>query len=301
MAQVFISYASKDRALAAELSNWLGVHGFTAWWDISLVGGESFRKAILVELSAASVAIVIWTDHSVDSDWVCDEASRAHRGGKLVPIRLPSLSIDLIPPPFGAIHTLLWRDWAALQRALARFVLSPDVQPNNQVAEPLPTAVTKVLDTPKPPVGQSVKNTEDKVVTSAGAVRTYEGAAVDAIRKACQLASEGLNLLSGHISPGTTTSELDDIFVEFCERNKAVPGILNYRGFPKSLNTSLNHVVVHGIPNDEPMKEGDIIKVAVCCKLDGFYGKQTWTFPVGQVSGRATRLMQIARVALAGR
>ncbi len=123
MAEIFISYASTDRELAEWLANRLRCLGFTVWWDSSLTGGVSFRKVILGELAEAKAVIVIWTHNSIESDWVHDEASRAHRYRKLIPLRVPILEPTEIHPPFGALHTLLLQDERGLVKSLARLGL----------------------------------------------------------------------------------------------------------------------------------------------------------------------------------
>jgi len=94
MAEVFLSYAKADRALAQQLADLLRAHGIDVWWDFDLVGGEQFRKAIQAELDKAKAAIVIWTERSIGSPWVCDESGPRHereqtRGPQNRPARVP--------------------------------------------------------------------------------------------------------------------------------------------------------------------------------------------------------------------
>ena len=93
--------------------------------------------------------------------------------------------------------------------------------------------------------------------------------------------------------PGATTSELDRLALEFALDNKAAPAPLNYRGYPKSICTSLNHVVCHGIPNDKPLKEGDILNIDVTLILDGWHGDSSRMYTVGEVKRAAERLIDV--------
>ena len=83
------------------------------------------------------------------------------------------------------------------------------------------------------------------------------------MQKAGQLVAEALDLLVDEVRPGVTTEALDALVFDFAMDHGAVPAPLNYRGFPKSICTSLNHVVCHGIPDDKPLKEGDIVNIDV--------------------------------------
>ena len=98
----------------------------------------------------------------------------------------------------------------------------------------------------------------DPPVSSSTGLRTFE-----AMRKAGRLTAEALDLLVPLVKPGVTTDELDRVIVEFARDHKAVPAPYNYRGYPKSICTSINHVVCHGIPNDKPLREGDIVNIDV--------------------------------------
>ena len=104
--RVFISYAREDREAVALLAKQLEAQGFAVWWDWQLVGGSNYRHAIQEELTKADKVIVVWSRHSVRSDFVIDEASAAKEAGKLVPIR-----IDGSAPPlgFGGLHTIAVR------------------------------------------------------------------------------------------------------------------------------------------------------------------------------------------------
>ncbi len=120
---IFISYSRADLSLIDALARDLEAEGYSVWWDQKIKGGERFRKATLAAIEAARAVIVLWSEASVDSDWVYDEASRA--GNKLIPMRLSDLDIGSINPPFGEFHTLLVNDRPGLKAALARLGVLP--------------------------------------------------------------------------------------------------------------------------------------------------------------------------------
>jgi hypothetical protein len=104
LADIFISYASKNRTKAAEIAALLASKGFSIWWDQNLTGGDRFRRSISKELYNSRIVIVIWTKDSISSDWVVSEASRAHEVGALLPLRDPDLPRRDVPPPFDNLH-----------------------------------------------------------------------------------------------------------------------------------------------------------------------------------------------------
>lgn len=116
--------------------------------------------------------------------------------------------------------------------------------------------------------------------------------------KAGRLAAEALDLLGTHVKPGVTTSELDAIAFEFAMAHDAIPAPLNYRGFPRSICTSLNHVVCHGIPGPRALREGDIVNVDVTLIVGGWHGDSSRMYPVGKVSRAASRLIEVTYEAL---
>ncbi|PDH41307.1 MAG: type I methionyl aminopeptidase [OM182 bacterium MED-G24] len=120
------------------------------------------------------------------------------------------------------------------------------------------------------------------------------------MRAVGRLAAEQLEMIEEHIKPGVTTAELDRICHEFTvEHQQAVPAPLNYKGFPKSICTSVNHVVCHGIPSDDKqLKSGDIVNIDVTPKKDGFHGDSSKTFLVGDASVLAKRLVIVTQECL---
>ncbi|MEC9152128.1 MAG: type I methionyl aminopeptidase [Pseudomonadota bacterium] len=117
----------------------------------------------------------------------------------------------------------------------------------------------------------------------------------DAMRKAGKLAAEVLDFITPHVVPGVTTGTLDTLCHEFILDHDAIPAPLNYRGFPKSICTSVNHVVCHGIPNEaKKLSNGDIINIDITVILDGWHGDTSRMFLVGdKISVRARKLVDI--------
>ncbi|WAC29002.1 type I methionyl aminopeptidase [Ancylobacter sp. SL191] len=118
------------------------------------------------------------------------------------------------------------------------------------------------------------------------------------MRKAGQLAAEALDLVHEMVQPGISTDAIDAAVFEFAMDNNALPATLMYRGYRKSTCTSINHVVCHGIPNDKPLREGDIVNVDVTLIVDGWYGDSSRMFPVGEIPRRAERLLDVTYEAL---
>ncbi|MBC7311948.1 MAG: M24 family metallopeptidase, partial [Rhizobium sp.] len=98
---------------------------------------------------------------------------------------------------------------------------------------------------------------------NTGAIRLYGPEDFAGMRKACQLTARCLDELVPMVKPGVTTDAIDRFVFEFGMDNGALPATLNYRGYTKSVCTSINHVVCHGIPNDKPLREGDIVNIDV--------------------------------------
>jgi hypothetical protein len=128
MPDIFISYKSEERALPQALAEFLRAQGYTVWWDMELVGGPSFRRQILDKLAEARAVIVIWTPASVESDFVLDEADRAKRMKKLIPVRTPDVKGDELPPGHGQAQTYLVSDYEHILRALVAMGLRPPVR-----------------------------------------------------------------------------------------------------------------------------------------------------------------------------
>ncbi len=125
-------------------------------------------------------------------------------------------------------------------------------------------------------------------------------AEIEKMRVAGRLAAEVLEMIGEHVKPGVSTGELDRICHQhIVEKQRAVPAPLNYKGFPKSICTSVNHVVCHGIPSDDKfLKNGDIINIDITVIKDGYHGDTSKMFFVGEVAEHARRLVQVTRECL---
>src|ERR1043166_4950119 len=144
MADVFISYSQKDREVAKALGDFLTEHGYDTWWDYGLVGGVKFRNAIKGELSTAKAAIVIWSAHSIESDWVIEEAEEAKYSNKLIATRVESLDYRSIPLGFRGLQTDPVTEPERILRALANLKVSPSHPP--AAPSPAPVAIGRTLD-----------------------------------------------------------------------------------------------------------------------------------------------------------
>lgn len=119
------------------------------------------------------------------------------------------------------------------------------------------------------------------------------------MRVAGRLAAEVLEMIAPHVQPGITTEELDRICHDYIvNEQQAIPAPLNYHGFPRSICTSINHQVCHGIPSNRRLKNGDIINVDITVIKDGYHGDTSMMFQVGKTSVMAQRICKIAHEAL---
>jgi methionyl aminopeptidase len=118
------------------------------------------------------------------------------------------------------------------------------------------------------------------------------------IARACQLSKQILNMVGKKITAGINTNEVNQWVHEYTIQHGAIPAPLNYEGFPKSVCTSPNNVICHGIPNNTPLQDGDILNVDVTTILDGYYGDVSQMFLVGEPSPEARELVRVARECL---
>lgn len=118
------------------------------------------------------------------------------------------------------------------------------------------------------------------------------------MEKVCKLAAQTLYHTAKFVRPGITTAELDKIAHDFTLSNEAKPAPLGYHGFPKSICTSVNEVICHGVPDGTVLKEGDIINLDITCYKYGFHGDTSATFFVGEVSERAKLITECAKSAM---
>lgn len=121
---------------------------------------------------------------------------------------------------------------------------------------------------------------------------------VNGIRVACQMAADTLLKVGEMLKPGITTDDIDRFVHEDTIRRQAWPAPLNYHGFPKSVCTSINEVVCHGIPGAQVLKDGDIINVDVTTIFEGFYGDTSATFYIGKPSAEARKVTEVSRKSL---
>lgn len=122
-------------------------------------------------------------------------------------------------------------------------------------------------------------------------IKIHTEADFEGMRKAGHLAAETLDYIAPFVKPGTTTEELDKLCHDFIIDHNAIPSPLNYRGFPKSICTSINHVVCHGIPGDKRLKDGDIMNIDVTVTLDGWFGDTSRMFIVGKPTVKGSKLV----------
>ena len=122
---------------------------------------------------------------------------------------------------------------------------------------------------------------------------------IERMRRACRAAAEVLDIGAAAIAPGVTTDAIDAIVHQAYIDRGGYPSTLNYRGYPKSLCTSVNEVICHGIPDDRPLRDGDIVNLDVTIFLDGVHGDTNATFFVGDVDEASRRLVEVTRECLA--
>ncbi len=121
---------------------------------------------------------------------------------------------------------------------------------------------------------------------------------IELMRESAQLVSKTLGLIAKEVKPGVTALQLDKLAEEFIRDNKAIPGFLGLYDFPNTLCTSVNEQVVHGIPTNKPLLEGDIISVDCGVVKNGFYGDHAYTFAVGEVSEEVKKLLKVTKESL---
>jgi methionyl aminopeptidase len=129
-------------------------------------------------------------------------------------------------------------------------------------------------------------------------IKLHGADAFAGMAKAGRLVAEVLDLLIDEVRPGVTTEALDEFVYAFAMAHGAIPAPLNYRGFPKSICTSLNHVVCHGIPGPRALKDGDILNIDVTLIVDGWHGDSSRMYAVGKISRAAERLLEVTHNAL---
>ncbi|MGL4812622.1 MAG: type I methionyl aminopeptidase [Beijerinckiaceae bacterium] len=131
-----------------------------------------------------------------------------------------------------------------------------------------------------------------------GHIKIHGPDAFAAMRKAGRLTAALLDLMADHAKPGVDTLTLDRLAFQFALDHKAQPATLNYRGYRHSICTSINHVVCHGIPDDKPLREGDIVNIDATLIVDGWHGDSSRMYVIGEAPRRATRLVEVTYEAL---
>ncbi|KAF9069665.1 peptidase M24, structural domain-containing protein [Rhodocollybia butyracea] len=121
---------------------------------------------------------------------------------------------------------------------------------------------------------------------------------IEKMRMACRLSREVLDTAAAHVRPGITTDELDEVVHNATIERNAYPSPLNYRGFPKSVCTSVNEVICHGIPDQRILQEGDIVNIDVSLFYDGYHGDVNGSYPVGKIDEESEKLIRTTRESL---
>jgi methionyl aminopeptidase len=173
---------------------------------------------------------------------------------------------------------------AAAAREAERFVRPGRVSPRREVPESIA----------RPPYANDPKGRPG--VRESAAPKDPE--TIERMRRAGRAAAEVLQAVGAAVRPGVTTDELDALAHEECLRRGGYPSPLGYNGFPKSLCTSVNEVICHGIPDSTVLKDGDIVNLDVTIYLDGVHGDTNATFLVGEVDEDSRRLVAVTRECL---
>ncbi|MEW6419664.1 MAG: type I methionyl aminopeptidase [Nitrospirota bacterium] len=121
---------------------------------------------------------------------------------------------------------------------------------------------------------------------------------IERIAQSCSIVAKTLNAIKGIVRPGITTREIEGFADAYIRANNALPAFRGYRGYPASICTSVNNEVIHGIPSERVLKEGDILSIDIGVYKDGFYGDAAYTFPVGEIRPDVERLLRITEESL---
>ena len=121
---------------------------------------------------------------------------------------------------------------------------------------------------------------------------------IELMRQSALIVSKTLGILAKEVKPGVTTLKLDKLAEEYIRDHGAIPGFLGLYDFPNTLCMSPNEQVVHGIPNDKPLKEGDIISIDCGALKNGFYGDHAYTFAVGEIEEETKKLLEVTKLSL---
>ncbi|WP_299728943.1 type I methionyl aminopeptidase [Devosia sp.] len=138
-----------------------------------------------------------------------------------------------------------------------------------------------------------------KARRTAGVIPLHGEEGFAGMRKAGALTALALDVLTPFVEPGVPTATIDKIAYEFARDHGAVPATVFYKGYRHSLCTSINHVVCHGIPDDRPLREGDIVNIDLTLVVDGWHGDSSRMYPVGEITRKAERLIEVTYESLA--
>ncbi|KAD3633256.1 type I methionyl aminopeptidase [Arthrobacter yangruifuii] len=163
-----------------------------------------------------------------------------------------------------------------LDTAPAGHLTPGNISPRLRVPASIPRPEYVDKEAPTPFTGSEVKSPET----------------IEKIRIASKIAAQAIVEVGRHIAPGVTTDELDRVGHEFLLDHHAYPSTLGYRGFPKSLCSSVNEVICHGIPDTTVLSDGDIINIDITAYINGVHGDTNWTFPVGNVDEESRLLVE---------
>ena len=130
-------------------------------------------------------------------------------------------------------------------------------------------------------------------------IRTHDAEGFAGMRAAGRLVAEALDMIAAHVVPGVTTQEIDDRIREFTIERGGLPACLGYKGYMKTVCTSINHVVCHGIPGDRVLKDGDVLNIDHTVIVDGWHGDSSRMYSVGAINARARKLIDVTYEALA--
>jgi methionyl aminopeptidase len=166
-----------------------------------------------------------------------------------------------------------------------------------QTGNLIPGRISPKLDVPKSIVRPEYVGKPVPAKFTGSDVKTQEQ--IEKIRHSGKIAAQAIELVGQNAKPGITTDELDKIAHQFLIDNGAYPSTLGYRGYPKSICSSLNEVICHGIPDDTVLEDGDILNIDITAYIDGFHGDSNQTFLVGEVKPEIALLVERTREALA--
>ncbi|MDP3403555.1 MAG: type I methionyl aminopeptidase [Brevundimonas sp.] len=140
---------------------------------------------------------------------------------------------------------------------------------------------------------------DTETFTRTSAIRLYAPEDFEGMRAAGRLVAEALDMITPFVVPGVTTQEIDDRIRQFTLDKGGLPACLGYKGYMKTVCTSINHVVCHGIPGDRVLKEGDVVNIDHTVIVDGWHGDSSRMYAVGEIGARTRKLVDVTYEALA--